>query len=161
MEANANDAATGPEPRHRHETRDAPVSGIVWLGVVFVVLLIGGMLVSLWDFGFFTRHEPLGPPPTPFESARPTPPAPQLQTAPAADWSHYMKQQQQTTNSYGWVDRKAGVVRIPIDRAMDLVLQRGFPVRGTSGQQGQAKPLKAGRQSGGGPGATKNGAGKP
>jgi len=31
--------------------------------------------------------------------------------------------------SYGWVDEKAGVVRIPIERAMDLIAQRGLPVR--------------------------------
>jgi hypothetical protein len=29
--------------------------------------------------------------------------------------------------SYGWVDRKAGVVRIPIERAMDLIAERGVP----------------------------------
>jgi hypothetical protein len=27
------------------------------------------------------------------------------------------------------MDRKAGVTRIPIDRAIDLLLQRGYPVR--------------------------------
>ncbi|MFN8489434.1 MAG: hypothetical protein U0350_17765 [Caldilineaceae bacterium] len=32
-------------------------------------------------------------------------------------------------NSYGWVDKKAGVVRIPIDQAMTLLLQRGLPAR--------------------------------
>ena len=32
-------------------------------------------------------------------------------------------------NSYGWVDQKAGVVHIPIDRAMTLLLQRGLPAR--------------------------------
>ncbi len=32
-------------------------------------------------------------------------------------------------HSYGWVDQKAGVVRIPIDRAMTLLLQRGLPAR--------------------------------
>jgi hypothetical protein len=31
--------------------------------------------------------------------------------------------------SYGWVDEKAGVVRIPIDRAMELIAQRGLPTR--------------------------------
>jgi hypothetical protein len=31
--------------------------------------------------------------------------------------------------SYGWVDEKAGIVRIPIERAMDLLVQRGLPVR--------------------------------
>jgi hypothetical protein len=32
-------------------------------------------------------------------------------------------------SSYGWVDRQKGIVRIPIDRAIDLVLQRGLPAR--------------------------------
>ena len=32
-------------------------------------------------------------------------------------------------NSYGWVDRTNGIVRIPIDRAMDLILQRGLPTQ--------------------------------
>jgi hypothetical protein len=31
--------------------------------------------------------------------------------------------------TYGWVDRQAGVVRIPIDVAMKQVLEEGFPVR--------------------------------
>jgi hypothetical protein len=30
-------------------------------------------------------------------------------------------------NSYGWVDRTAGIARIPIDRAMQLLLERGLP----------------------------------
>jgi hypothetical protein len=32
-------------------------------------------------------------------------------------------------NSYGWLDRSNGIVRIPIDHAMDLILQRGLPTR--------------------------------
>ena len=31
--------------------------------------------------------------------------------------------------SYGWVDSDGGVVRMPIDRAVELVLERGLPVR--------------------------------
>ena len=31
--------------------------------------------------------------------------------------------------SYGWVDEKAGTVHIPIDRAMELLVERGLPVR--------------------------------
>jgi hypothetical protein len=37
--------------------------------------------------------------------------------------------EQQTLYSYGWVDQQAGTVRIPIERAMDLLAQRGLPVR--------------------------------
>jgi len=32
-------------------------------------------------------------------------------------------------STYGWTDKNAGVVRIPIDRAMELQLERGFPTR--------------------------------
>ena len=35
-------------------------------------------------------------------------------------------------NTYGWVDQQSGIVRIPIDRAMDMSLQRGFPARAAS-----------------------------
>ena len=37
-------------------------------------------------------------------------------------------------NSYGWVDRGNNVVRIPIDRAMKLTLERGLPSRPAAGQ---------------------------
>jgi len=37
--------------------------------------------------------------------------------------------EENTLYSYGWVDEKAGVVRIPIDRAMELIAQRGLPTR--------------------------------
>ena len=45
-------------------------------------------------------------------------------------WSTCASTKMRLLNSYGWVDPKAGVVRIPIDRAMDLLLQKGLPVRG-------------------------------
>jgi len=37
--------------------------------------------------------------------------------------------EEQTLNSYGWVDQNAGVVHIPIAEAMKLVAQRGLPTR--------------------------------
>jgi hypothetical protein len=41
--------------------------------------------------------------------------------------------EESTLYSYGWVDEKAGVVRIPIDRAMELIAQRGLPTRPQTG----------------------------
>ncbi len=35
--------------------------------------------------------------------------------------------------TYGWVDEKSGVVHIPIERAMELIAQRGLPVRPQAG----------------------------
>jgi hypothetical protein len=41
----------------------------------------------------------------------------------------YRAAQQQKLNSYGWVDRSAGTIRIPIERAIELTAQRGLPSR--------------------------------
>jgi len=38
-------------------------------------------------------------------------------------------QEEKKLNSYGWIDQKAGIARIPIDRAMQLLAQRGLPTR--------------------------------
>jgi len=43
-----------------------------------------------------------------------------------ADLSGLQARAKELLNSYGWIDRSNDVVRIPIDRAMDLVVQRGI-----------------------------------
>ena len=40
--------------------------------------------------------------------------------------------EENTLNTYDYVDKDAGTVRIPIDRAMDLLVQRGLPTRAQS-----------------------------
>jgi hypothetical protein len=40
----------------------------------------------------------------------------------------FVMDQEKQLNSYGWVDEKAGVARIPIQQAMDMIKQRGLPV---------------------------------
>ena len=45
-------------------------------------------------------------------------------------------------NSYGWVNRSNGIVHIPIDRAVDLILQRGLSARTDGYSQTKAKPLQ-------------------
>ena len=43
--------------------------------------------------------------------------------------------------SYGWVDEKAGTVHIPIERAMELLVQRGLPVRSQSAASESPAPI--------------------
>ena len=56
-------------------------------------------------------------------------PQPNEQVSPRDDLRELRAREDAELNSYGWIDRKAGAVRIPIDRAMELILQRGLPVR--------------------------------
>jgi hypothetical protein len=57
------------------------------------------------------------------------PPEPRLQTNPRGDLRELRDQEDKVLNGYSWVDKSAGVVRIPIDRAMELTIQRGLPAR--------------------------------
>ncbi len=57
------------------------------------------------------------------------PPEPRLQTNPRQDLKDMRAQEDALLHSYGWVDKNAGVVRIPIDEAIKLTLERGLPAR--------------------------------
>src|SRR5271165_342443 len=56
-------------------------------------------------------------------------PSPQLEIDERTQLNQIRLEEEQTLATYGYVDEKAGTVRIPIDRAMDLIVQRGLPVR--------------------------------
>lgn len=51
-------------------------------------------------------------------------PAPLLQTAPQVERANYFAEKARLTGSYGWVDRQAGIARIPVDEAMRLLAAR-------------------------------------
>ena len=68
-----------------------------------------------------TRHVPRDYPQTAF-------PNPRLEDDERTQLNRFLTKQYDTLYSYGWVDEKAGIARIPIDRAMDLLVQRGLPV---------------------------------
>ena len=57
------------------------------------------------------------------------PPEPRLQKAPVMDLKEFRAGEEQILNSYGWVDPDKGVVRIPVERAMELVAKEGLPAR--------------------------------
>ncbi len=118
-----------------HETVDANVRSLVGWGLGVFALLASGLIISIVVFRYFVTHQSLGPPASPFENVRALPSRPVLQVTPARDLQQYLDQQDAVLNSYGWVDQKAGVVRIPIDRAMNLLLQKGLTVR--AGAQGK------------------------
>ena len=60
-------------------------------------------------------------------------PQPRLETDETTEINNFRMQEEVTLNSYGWVDQQAGIVRIPIDRAMTLLAQRGLPTRPQAG----------------------------
>ena len=61
------------------------------------------------------------------------PPEPRLQISPSEDWAEMLRREQAVLNSYAWVDRSRCIVRIPIERAMELIAQRGLPAADAEG----------------------------
>jgi hypothetical protein len=64
-------------------------------------------------------------------------PDPKLEEDERGQLNDIRLKEEQTLNTYDYIDQKTGTVRIPIDRAMDLIAQRGLPVRG-QGSTGQS-----------------------
>jgi len=69
-------------------------------------------------------------------------PAPQLEIDERTQLNKVRLQEENTLNTYDYVDQNAGTVRIPIDRAMDLLVQRGLPTRSQSGGSAAAAGAK-------------------
>jgi hypothetical protein len=129
-------------PKHRHETREAVPRYILYFALGVAISIVAGFLVSWWTLDYFKSHQTYKPPQSAISAGRVLPPPgmPQLQTHPDADLQVYLKKQRQILDSYGWVDRKKDVVRIPIQRAMNILLQQGLPVRNSKTPKGAVQP---------------------
>jgi hypothetical protein len=146
------DESNGPggQPGRGHETSDASIRNLIIFAAGLCGLVIVGFLVSEGVFHYFVGHQGLGPPASPFENVRMLPPEPRLQVTAPRDLKQYQAAQGEILHSYGWVDQKAGIVRIPINRAMDILLQKGLPVRGATAAQ-RAENFRASTAGSGSP----------
>jgi hypothetical protein len=119
------------EPAGRsHEERDVPLRPLIISGMS-LALLVGLSLLVMWllfDY-FAARRARLEVVPSPVFEARQLPPEPRLQISPQQDMRQMRAAEMAALHSYGWVDRQAGIVRIPIDRAIELLAERGLPAR--------------------------------
>jgi len=135
------------------ERRDLRPSGILYflLGLTAATLLC--ILALRGVFAVLEHRESVQQPPVnplatsvPTDTRRVAPgypqsafPNPKLEEDERSQLNNIRMNEEKTLYSYGWVDEKAGTVHIPIERAMDLLVQRGLPVH----PQGSARPVAA------------------
>jgi len=84
-----------------------------------------------------------------FAEVRQLPAGPELQVNPRKDLIEIQDSQLQVLETYAWEDRKAGIVRVPIDRAMELLLQKGLPVLPLDKGQDTSSDTSASQKAGG------------
>jgi len=111
------------EPRYEKRDVSPRMIAVVVLGLA--ALTVGAALLMWGGFAFFQKRGETAPVP----QERALPPPPRLQVAPEQDLRALRQREEERLNTYGWINREAGVVRIPIERAMELLVRRGVPVR--------------------------------
>jgi len=120
----------------QYDQTDLGARGIV-IFLVALAVTVGIIHLISWSFfRYLSGGEPTAPEATVLVAPRSIQgnpaqrfPAPVLQPDPVADQNSFRTRLDDQLNSYGWVDQKAGIVHIPIERAMELISQQGLPVR--------------------------------
>ncbi|MDB6137927.1 MAG: hypothetical protein JWO94_999, partial [Verrucomicrobiaceae bacterium] len=103
-------------PGPGHETTDIGARSVAWFGMwlagalALVLIAVAWMDKSLNHASAVWPRQPM--------QARPQfePPGPPLQSSPVEDLHAHAAAEDALLHSYGWVDRKQSVVRIPIER---------------------------------------------
>ena len=129
-----------------HETRDASVRLVV---ITLGFLAVGAAAVCFLVYGIFVYlagHPLATAPPNPMSTSaqQQFPPEPRITDHPAIEIQQLHAEEDSILSTYGWTNKTDGIVRIPIDRAMELSLQRGFPTRpaGNQAPHSQARAAK-------------------
>lgn len=139
-------------PDTSHEHSDINVRAILWFVVVLTIIVLATD-VAMWGlFRVLDHYEVKNDPavsPLAIPAGRPMPP-PGLQITPWVDLKQFRAEADLYLHSYGWVDEKAGVARIPIEKAKALLLQRGLPVRPELADASEGTHVAATGESSGG-----------
>jgi hypothetical protein len=121
------EAASGVERADLFEQRDVSANGVI----IFFAGLFGSLIVIIavvWGLWSLFTHMRAKVEPFPGIEASQIPPEPRIQVDPHLDVWRMRAHEDAVLDTYGWVDRQAGTVHIPISRAMDLLAKRGLPV---------------------------------
>jgi hypothetical protein len=130
-------------PDVAHEQRDVNVRALLTFAVGLVVIVTVIFFVVGGIFNFLAKRaaaddptiSPLARPATQMPrttTGNPyfgTAPGPQLLTAEPAALGRLRATEDERLQTYGWVDEKSAIARVPISEAKKLILQRGLPAR--------------------------------
>lgn len=130
--------ATTTETKEGHEANRLAVRGLVIFAVALVVVTIFVELILVVVMQSFEAEDKslraLTPPQ--FKDQAGLFPAPRLQADPASELTTFKQEELSRLNGYGWVDERAGIAHIPIERAIEILARQGLPA-GSDGTKAQ------------------------
>jgi len=122
-----------PRPQHEPAEFDSEIHVRAIFGVLAgLVLLVALSFAGMWTFSKVLKARSVARDPEPLPVAEANAPRPRpraaLQADPTADMAKFAKEEEAAVTSYAWVDRANGVAQIPVERALEIVAERGLPV---------------------------------
>jgi hypothetical protein len=141
-----NDPAIKPPDGGRpvgHETTDvSPLAlGLFALGLTLMVAIVLPLLT--WLFWRYEGEAQRADPPQSPLAVDELPPSPRLEVDPGAELARLRGVEEKTLSSYGWIDRQQGVARVPIERAIAVLAERGLPEpKAKSSESEKKEPAK-------------------
>jgi len=127
---------SGDSIARRHETSDAHFKSVMVTGVGLLGIMVLGLLLSWGVYALFSRHtstpgvETLINP-----DLTKQPPGPNLQPDPHIALVALRRSEDSVLTSYGWVSKDSGIVRVPVERALELLAKKGLPHQEARGVQ--------------------------
>jgi hypothetical protein len=113
--------------RPGYERRDISLGAVALFAAGLVIALIVVQYLALGTFHHLAQQPSGYPPPSPLVATREKYAGPRLLVDQKLVMEKFRASEDILLNNYGWVDRSQGIVRIPIDRAIDLLAQQGAP----------------------------------
>ncbi len=110
--------------KRTHEKTDMNPAYVAYFAAGLIAVAVLVQLGIWWMFHRFEQaQEHRETPPALVEAPAPVP-EPRLQVNPQQDLEEMIRQENEVLSTYGWIDRGRGIARIPIDRAMQLLLEK-------------------------------------
>lgn len=110
-----------------YEQRDLSVKRAVQFLVVIFFTIIGSLIISYFVFLWVLPNQRADLPSVrPEALQRQLPPEPRVQGFPMRDWENFIAEETRKTTTYELVDETADKARIPVERAKELILERGL-----------------------------------
>lgn len=129
---------------------DVNIRAVVWFGVILgAIAVLGGIVGTLVIVGFESSQERRDPEPPPIrEAADPAlPPGPRLQATPEEDLEAMIEQERIRLERYSLQEEGGELARVPIERAMELILERGLGAGDAAGAAAAEEPPTEGRHA--------------
>jgi len=118
------------DPQPGYELSDLRPGYIALFGIALTAVIVAAAVITSLLIHFKAAEQSRQETPVPrLVGEREATPGPRLQVDANKELRQMRADEEAALNSYGWLDKDAGIVKIPVDRAMEILAKKDLPAR--------------------------------